>query len=264
MTVTRRLMSLVALLLAAGAVEAADAPAKIVRLATTDWPPYIGRSLPERGYVHTLTVQAFAASGYRAELEFYPWARALALARDGKVAGLVPEYFDAARQDEFAYSRPFPGGPVGFCVRRDSKLSLPKSMAHKPAEALATLKHLRFGVVRGYLNAPVFDSAPDLKREDAKDDLTNLRKLYHRRVDAIVIDRNVAEYLLHTAVPEFAAELTYLEPPLARHPLYVAFARAVPEHEALLQAFNRGLGRLEASGELAAIRRQAGLSAERP
>ncbi|MGQ0587444.1 MAG: substrate-binding periplasmic protein [Gammaproteobacteria bacterium] len=257
-------LPLLALLLAVGAAaQAADVPAKSVQLATTEWPPYIGQSLPGRGYVHMLTERAFAASGYRAEIRFYPWARALALARDGKVAGLLPEYFDAARTGEFAYSRPFPGGPVGFYVRRDSQLSLPKSMATKPAEALATLKHLRFGVVRGYLNAPVFDSAPDLKREDAKDDLTNLRKLYHRRVDAIVIDRNVAEYLLRTAVPEFAAALAYLEPPLAQHPLYVAFSLTAPDHAALLQAFNRGLDRLEASGELAKIRRQAGLGAER-
>lgn len=242
---------------------AADAP-KAVVLATTDWAPYIGQDLPDRGYVHTLTLRAFELSGYRAEIQFYPWARALALARQGKVAGLLPEYFDASRQGEFAYSDAFPGGPVGFYVRRDSGIVLPASMATRPAEALATLKHLRFGVVRGYLNAPVFDSAPDLKREDAKDDLTNLRKLYHRRVDAIVIDRHVAGHLLRTVVPEFAAELAYLEPPLARHSLYIAFSRAAADHDALRRAFNRGLGRLKASGELAAIRRAAGLGAESP
>ena len=243
---------------------AVDAPPKPVVLATTEWAPYIGRDLPGRGYVHTLTLRAFARAGYRAEIQFYPWARAVALARDGKVAGLVPEYFDAARQAEFAYSEPFPGGPVGFCVRRDSNIALPPSMAARPAEGLATLKHLRFGVVRGYLNAPVFDSAAGLKREDAKDDLTNLRKLYHRRVDAIVIDRHVAEHLLRTAVPEFAAELEFLEPPLARHSLYVAFSLTAPDHDALRQAFNRGLAQLEASGELAAIRRQAGLGGAQP
>jgi len=238
---------------------AADAAPKVV-LATTEWPPYIGQDLPDRGYVHTLTLRAFAVSGYRAEIQFYPWARALALARQGTVAGLVPEYYDASRKSEFAYSEAFPGGPVGFYVRRDGKLSLPASMATKPAEALATLKHLRFGVVRGYLNAPVFDSAPDLKRDEAKDDLTNLRKLYHRRVDAIVIDRHVAEYLLRTAVPEFAPELEFLEPPLARHSFHVAFSRTAPGYQALLDAFNRGLARVQASGELAEITRRSGLT----
>jgi ABC-type amino acid transport substrate-binding protein len=254
-----------ALLAMAGVAAAADAPQKkVVMLATTEWAPYIGQELPERGYVHILATRAFARSGYEAQIRFYPWARALALAREGKVAGLMPEYYDASRTDEFAYSDGFPGGPVGFFARRDRKLKLPPTLATKPAAALATLKHLRFGVVRGYLNAPAFDNAPGLAREEARDDLTNLRKLYHGRVDAIVIDRHVAEYLLRTAVPEFAAELEYLEPPLAQHLLYVAFSRTSADPETVRQAFNRGLEQLETSGELAAIRRRAGLGGARP
>lgn len=252
-----------ALLAASTSAAAADAP-KAVMLATTEWAPYIGQELPEQGYVHILVTRAFARSGYEAQIRFYPWARALALAREGKVAGLMPEYFDAGRTNEFAYSDAFPGGPVGFYARRDRKLKIPPTLATKPAVTLATLKHLRFGVVRGYLNAPAFDNAPGLTREEARDDLTNLRKLYHRRVDAIVIDRHVAEYLLRTAVPEFTAELEYLEPPLAQHSLYIAFTRTAAGHETLRQAFNRGLELLENSGELAAIRRQAGLGGARP
>jgi ABC-type amino acid transport substrate-binding protein len=264
MAAFRRCLVLAAALLAMGAAQGADAPAKTVVLATTEWAPYIGQELPEYGYVHILATRAFALAGYQAQIEFYPWARALALARDGKVAGLMPEYFDASRTNEFAYSDGFPGGPVGFFARRDSQLKIPPTLATKPAATLAKLKHLRFGVVRGYLNAPAFDNAPGLKREEARDDLTNLRKLYHRRVDAIVIDRHVAEYLLRTAVPEFAAELHYLEPPLAQHSLYVAFSRTAPGHEALLRAFNDGLAQLETTGELAAIRRRAGLGGAPP
>ena len=259
-----RLRVLMIAALLAAPCHSGIAAEKTLVLATTEWPPYIGQDLPEQGYVHVLTTRAFAVSGYRVEIKSYPWARALALARQGKVAGLVPEYYDAGRKAEFAYSDAFPGGPVGFYVRRDGGISLPASMATRPAEALATLKHLRFGVVRGYLNAPVFDSAPDLKRDEAKDDLTNLRKLYHRRVDAIVIDRHVAEYLLRTAVPEFAPALVFLEPPLARHSLHVAFSRTAPGYEAQLEAFNRGLARLQSSGELAAIRRRAGLGGSSP
>lgn len=252
------------LLAAAGAARAADAPRQTVALATTDWAPYIGQDLPDRGYVHVLVTRAFALAGYDAQIRFYPWARALLLAREGKVAGLLPEYYDASRTNEFAYSDPFPGGPVGFYARRDRGLKLPPTLATKPAAALQTLRHLRFGVVRGYLNAPAFDTAPGLTRDEARDDLTNLRKLYHGRVDAIVIDRHVAEHLLRTAVPEFAGELEYLEPPLARHSLYVAFSRTAADHDVLRRAFNKGLEQLELSGELAAIRRRAGLGGAPP
>jgi ABC-type amino acid transport substrate-binding protein len=267
MTALRTTLALAATLLAAlglGVARAADTPRPSVALATTEWAPYIGQDLPEHGYVHVLVTRAFALSGYDAQIRFYPWARALLLAREGKVAGLMPEYYDASRTNEFAYSDAFPGGSVGFYARRDRQLKIPPSLATKPAAALQMLKHLRFGVVRGYLNAPAFDTAPGLMREAARDDLTNLRKLYHGRVDAIVIDKHVAEHLLRTAVPEFAGELEYLEPALAQHSLYVAFSRTAPDHEALRRAFNKGLEQLELSGELAAIRRRAGLGGARP
>lgn len=264
MTPLRALLAIALMLAATPSAQAAETPRKTVELATTEWAPYIGQDLPDHGYVHVLVTRAFALSGYDAQIRFYPWARALLLAREGKVAGLMPEYYDASRANEFAYSDGFPGGPVGFYARRDRQLRIPPSLATKPAAALQTLKHLRFGVVRGYLNAPAFDTAPGLTRDEARDDLTNLRKLYHGRVDAIVIDKHVAEHLLRTAVPEFAGALEYLEPPLAQHSLYVAFSRTMPEHDTLRRAFNRGLEQLELSGELAAIRQQAGLGASPP
>ena len=76
---------------------------------------------------------AFADQGVKVEIEFYPWARALHLARTGEVDGLMPEYFDASRETEFQYSA-----------------------------ALHALKAKRLGVVRGYLNTPVFDAATKL------------------------------------------------------------------------------------------------------
>lgn len=256
---TRRIGPWVAFALACGAASAADAgEPQRVALATTDWRPYIGQDLPGNGYVYQLVSTAFARAGYAADIQFYPWARALALAREGKVTGLLPEYYDESREADFAYSQPFPGGPVGFYARRDRHLTLPKTLSRQPAEALRTLRHLRFGVVRGYLNAPVFDQA-DLTREEAKDDLTNLRKLYHGRVDAIVIDRYVADYLLRTALPKYRDALEFLEPPLAQQPLYVAFSLKAPAHEAVRQAFNRGLAEVISASELARIMRRTGL-----
>jgi ABC-type amino acid transport substrate-binding protein len=247
-------------LLAAAPLRADDTPRTHLTLVTTTWEPYIGETLPGEGYVYQLVTRAFERAGYSTEIHFYPWARALALAREGRADGLLPEYYDERRLTEFAYSNPFPGGPVGFCARRDRHITLPPTLVEHPGAALTQLGKLRFGVVRGYLNAPAFDDRNDLIKDEARDDESNLRKLIHGRVDLAVIDRYVAEHLLGGVLKADADAVECLDPPLAQQSLYVAFPRRVPGSEAFVAAFNRGLAEVGAAAELADILQRTGLT----
>lgn len=92
--------------------EAAGAAAATVQLVSLDWEPYVGERLPEQGYVPALIRAAYAQQGRSVSIRFYPWARALELARSGQVDGLAPEYYNPSRNAEFEYSAEFPGGPL--------------------------------------------------------------------------------------------------------------------------------------------------------
>jgi ABC-type amino acid transport substrate-binding protein len=251
------------LLLLALAVSACDAfaqqkvappPAKpVVRLATLDWEPYIGQKLPDQGYTAALIRAAFADQGWDVKIEFYPWARALLLARTGQVDGLMPEYFNSSRKNEFMYSFPFRGGPLVLYKRRDDAIAFNTDPARDQDRALRALKDKRFGVVRGYLNTPVFDAAFYLHKEEASDDATNLRKLVYKRIDLAVIDQRVAEYLIRTQYPDYAAKLEPMQPALADNPLYIAFSLKSPRHAAARAAFDRGLARMQKDGRVDAL-----------
>jgi polar amino acid transport system substrate-binding protein len=236
---------------AAASKPAAGKP--VIRLASLEWEPYIGARMPDQGYVAALIRAAYADQGYAVEIEFYPWARALHLARTGEVDGLMPEYFNASREAEFEYSAAFPGGPLVLYKRRDADIAFATDpQAHQDA-ALRALKARRFGVVRGYLNTPVFDAATYLVKEEANDDATNLRKLVYGRIDLAVIDRRVAEHLIRTQYPDYAARLEPMAPALADIPLYIAFSRKSPRKAQALAAFNRGVERMRADGRLDAL-----------
>ena len=146
-----------------------------VTLASTEYPPYYGSSLPQGGVIAEIARQAFKRTGYELRIEWDPWARALKTAQEGS------------------------------------------------------------------------------------DDTTNLRKLGAGRVDLILIDKGVAQYLLRTAVPELQSRLQWLEPAIETFPLYVGFVKAAPRHERLLQAFTRGLKELERDGTLQRLVTEAGL-----
>jgi polar amino acid transport system substrate-binding protein len=228
----------------------------VVRLASLEWEPYIGARLPDQGYVAALIRAAYADQGVDVEIAFYPWARALHLARTGAVDGLMPEYFDASREGEFEYSAAFPGGPLVLYKRRGDAIAFATDPLEHQDAALRALEAKRFGVVRGYLNTPVFDAATYLTKEEANDDATNLRKLVYGRIDLAVIDRRVAEHLVRTQYPDYAQRIEPMAPALAEIPLFIAFSRKSPRKATALAAFNRGLAAMRADGRVDALYRR--------
>jgi ABC-type amino acid transport substrate-binding protein len=224
-----------------------------IRLSSLEWEPYIGSKMPDQGYVAALIRAAFADQGMKVEIEIYPWARALHLARTGAVDGLTPEYFNTSRETEFKFSDPFPGGPIVLYKRRGDPTAFSTDPVKNQDAALRALKSKRFGVVRGYLNTPVFDAADYLIKEEASDDATNLRKLVYSRIDLAVIDRRVAEHLIRTQYPDYANKIDPMTPALADIPLYIVFSRKSPRMDAALAAFNKGLAAMRADGRLDAL-----------
>lgn len=223
---------------------------KVVQLNTLDWEPYIGRKLPDRGFVATIVTEAFAASGYRVELSFLPWIRAKAMAKDGKADGCMPEYYLEEDKADFLISDPFPGGPLGFLKKTSDPISYGK---------LEELKGHKIGIVRGYVNTVEFDKADYLTKEEANDDLTNIRKLMGGRLDLVVIDKFVGFDLMRQEMPERVGEIEFLSPPLEEKTLHVLIAKKVADAEEKMNAFNEGLKKIKENGRLKAIMQEKGL-----
>lgn len=236
---------------------AADTTA--IRLSTLEWPPYSGATLPDGGYATAVVRAAYAAEGRTVDIRFYPWARALSLAQNGRVDGVYPEYYDPQQRPSLLLSAAFPGGPAGLLKLSHRAISLNTPPGGTPSDELSQLAGLKIGLVRGYLNHPRLDAEPGLLRDYARDDLQNLSKLLAGRVDLIFIDLKVAEALIQQHFPGQRQSFEALQPPLLQPTLHLAVSRAAPDAEATLQAFNRGLQKITLSGELQRLRQAYGL-----
>lgn len=225
--------------------------AREVVLGTTAWVPYIGLGLPGQGYVAEVAREALARSGHSLRLVFLPWARAVHMARLGKLDGYLPEYDSPERQREFLFSAPFPGGPVGFFKRRGT----PKIRSLE----LDSLKPYCIGVVRGYVNTPEFDARTDLNKHYANDDETNLRMLLAGRIDLMLADMHVGWRLARQDSAETAKSIEFVQPPLAHKDLHVCFTSRLPQAETLRREFDAGLRQLACDGTLARLRAKHGL-----
>lgn len=225
---------LFALLLAPG-----PASARMITLATLEWPPYIGKTLPGQGYVAALAREALGRSGHEVHFVFLPWLRAVQGTRSGHYDGFIPTYANEDQGSDVLCAAPFPGGPLALFARAGSTLAY---------SDLESLRGLRVGVVLGYKNTRIIDETPWLDRQQAADDLANLRKLLAGRVDVAVADAYVAAHLAPELDGGDAA--LRLVTVLEEKDLSVCFSTALPDHEALIRDFDRGLAAMRADGTL--------------
>ncbi len=222
-----------------------------VQLMSTDFPPYFAAGLPNGGPLTEIVTEAFAKVGHEANIQFVPWARAMEYAKDGKVDGLHGGWHSKERETWFVFSEPLPGNELVFYKRRGSK---PDAFT-----SYEKLKQFTIGVVKAYRNPAAFETA-GLQTDVANSDQTNLRKLANHRVDLVLIDRGLAEYLLKTELPEYRDQLEALEPSVETLPIHILISRKKDGHLKLVDDFNRGLGRLVAQGKLSRILEKHGLN----
>lgn len=172
----------------------ANAEDKVIRLTSLEWPPYSGKDLPQQGTSVAIARKAFAAMGYTLEVTFFPWSRAVALAKDknSQFAGYFPEYYAKDIAKQFIYSKEIGSGPLGFAERIDNSISW---------STLTDLAPYDIGVVQDYINTKDFDAlakSNTLTTSVTISDTNNLKKLVSSRIDLAVVDKNVMKYLFKT------------------------------------------------------------------
>jgi polar amino acid transport system substrate-binding protein len=222
-----------------GFAPAAGRASRKLALATTEYPPYYGRSLPNGGPVTELSVLALRHSGYDAEVQFLPWARALQAGKDGSVDALVGVWHAPERDKDFLFSEPVISNRILLCRKQG------RTPTH--FTGFEALRPYTVGVVRGYADPPGL-AAAGIKVEAVGDDLQNLRKLLADRIDLVLIDGRVADHLIRLHMPEARPAIHCIEPPVQQHPQHLATSRRAADAAEIVAAFNRGLHWLRESG----------------
>lgn len=232
-----------------------------LHVVTLDWPPYIGNSLCNKGWVFQFAVSLLAEQGYSVFIEFLPWARAVRAAELGKADILMPEYYiedsapsdyvkDKTRREVLALSNAFSGGEIAFLKR--------KGEADRYNGNLNSLKGEKIGVVRGYQNTPEFDAMMDNNEfaiVEAVDDLQLVKLLVGGRVNLIIGDPKVLRFTVNysdLSKPEKVTLLRNIENeslPIKYNHLYFALSKNKPKWRNVLSDINRALYMFENSEE---------------
>ncbi len=216
-----------------------------IRLANGEWPPYYSQSLEGYGVGSRIVTEAFALNGIRVDYEFYPWKRALALARSGTLDGVVGFDKNPEREREFYFSDVVWTSRWVFFHLKARPFSW---------NSLADLRGLSVGGTLEYMYTQDFldaERARILTVFRAPSDYLGFKMLLAGNVDVFPQLREVGWHQLRTMLPaEDAAKVTAHSRPLGVHEDYLLLSRSGPDAERRMRLFNEGLRALKASGRL--------------
>jgi polar amino acid transport system substrate-binding protein len=224
--------------------------AETLKIATTDWEPYVGKALKDEGFNAQIVTEAFKRAGYTVKIDFMQWDKAIEDATKGTYDAVFPEYYSKDRAKDFIYSNFFSNSLLVFYKRKSSNITY---------KTLKDLTPYKIGVVKGYINTEEFDKASYLNTVEVETDEENLRRLIKGEFDLIVIDKLVAQYLIKTKISEASGKLDSIEPPLIIHPLFVVFPKRLPASEKRAKEFNKAYESMEKDGSIKPIMVKSGL-----
>jgi polar amino acid transport system substrate-binding protein len=242
----KRLLVLPALCL----VFCAPLRAESLTVRADSWPPYNAEpASPLPGYVVELMKLVFPTDTI--DYQITPWPRAVKDCSEGKIQAII----GALKTD--APGCIYPEEPAG-CSR--SAFFVPKDSTWTFTD-IESLKKVKIGAISGYSydNGPVdayLTSAtlPAVQLVGGDDPLqTNIRKLHAERINAIVEDPNVMNWVLkQMKVPATDFKLAGYAS-AEGNLIYVAFSPTHPESAARAAHWTETIRKLRADGSLAKI-----------
>lgn len=210
----KRLLILITLMFAvqAGAAEK-------WKIASLEWPPFTGKTLPDGGAGTAILREALKAEGIELEIEFIPWSRAIKVAKDSSYVGYYPAWPEDVI-DGFSKSDIIFKSPVGIA-----------ELVAKPLawEKLEDLKGKKIGTVQDYGNTAEFNALVKsgvILTEVVTDDATNVRKIAAGRIDGAFIDLNNLEWMIKKEVKEAKGKVQANKKALGEKNLHLALNNA--------------------------------------
>lgn len=227
---------LIASVLLSSTAVAADVP-NVIRLATLEWIPFTGSTLPKDGLSTATVAEVLKQMGRSIKVDYHVWTEAVAVGgADPSYAGYYPAYYTEERAKKCHMSTPIGRSTLGIAYLKDAPLRW---------KSLADLASWKIGIVDGYSNGEPFDAAVKNGTQPvdlSSTDTGNIRKLVTKKAPAIAIEKSVLRYMIRNTAARDS--IVFDEKALAQQDLHVCFQRS-PAGKAAQEAFDAALKKVD-------------------
>ncbi len=220
-----------------------------IQLGTSEWAPYFGSKMKNQGPIAEITKTAFEAAGYKIQIQFMDWNRAVGLAKQGKTDGILGCYNTEERAQEFQISDTIGETTLVFFSNSNADINY---------SSLNDLAGYKIGIVRGNAITPEFDSADFLKKDIANQTENNIKKLLAGRIDLFVESKFVGIDIINSKFSPDKEKIKVLSPPLKINTLHIGITRKNPDHQKINEALDTAIQELRGNGTMEKILKKHG------
>lgn len=223
---------------------------KSVVLGAANWEPVYAKSLQNGGVFTELTVEAFRRSGYRCEVHFVPWKRALEVAKKGGYDGVMGGEHRKERLPYFLETDAIMTNKESLYCHSEKNITY---------ATMSDLKPYLIGILRG--SSLVSFQEVGIKTEEVGTYEQNLKKLMTHRIDLMVVGQLTMRDLLKK-FPEYQEKIKLLNPPMFEDDILNLISKKRQDANVIVAAFNRGLQEIKADGTFNTIIEKHGFTNE--
>jgi len=218
---------------------AASVPqATALRLASTKWLPFTGAEGEPRVAL-SLTEQALKRAGYDSSTSFVADGELTPKLEHGDYDGSAALWRSEDREQYMLYSKAYLENRLVLVTRKGGDVS---------ATALSDLKGKSIALVEGYAYGESVDSGtgPEFVRGASARD--NLQSLLAGKVDYVLLDELVVEYLFEQNPKDAPLRLEVGKTPLIKRTLHFAVRKALPNAQTIIDRFNDAIAGMVGDG----------------
>jgi polar amino acid transport system substrate-binding protein len=230
-------------ILIVGCGVAAAQTSETIRITNGEWQPFLSKDVPHYGFASHIVTEAFALVGVEVEYGFFPWSRAMKLAREGMWDGTAVWGTSEERLQQFHFTDVVVPTTYVFFHLKTTAFDW---------DDYDDLGDLKVGGTVEYLYSESFkaaEAAGVFQTIRGRRDEVGLKNLLKGRIDIFPGEVTVTyEQIRDTFSPEDAPLFTHHPKPIVDKPLFVLLNKDVPGNERMRDLFNDGLRQLKASG----------------
>lgn len=210
-----------------------------LRMAISDWPPYVETTAPNGGIAIELVRTALDRIDYDIALVDEPWSRTLEGASIGVYDALATAWYSEQRANTFLFSKPYLVNQIKFIKRKGSPFQF---------RTMDDLKGQVIGIVKDYAYDDRFDNARGLTRFVNNHVLENLLLMLQGQVDVTLDDEVVLQYEITKYMANSRDQFEILPKPFATRGLCFAMNRQHPKAREIISAFDTEIAEMRGDG----------------
>lgn len=210
-----------------------------LRMAISDWPPYVETTAPDGGIAIDLVRTALDRIDYDIAIVDEPWSRTLEGASIGVYDALAAAWYSDRRAAAFLFSKPYLTNQVKFIKRKDNPFQF---------RTMDDLKGQVIGIVKDYAYDDRFDNARGLTRFVNNHVLENLLLMLQGQIDVTLDDELVLQYEISRYMAGSRNQFEILPNPFATRGLCFAMSRQHPKAKEIVKAFDAEIAEMRTDG----------------